>query len=104
MREEDKRVLVSSKEIVVTEEIHCLIVILVTRHDKHGARLGLERHNWDLPAIWFGLGEGLFLVCIELGFKESLGENLEERLLRGKTNVVLALRPIESQSTALATS
>ena len=94
--EEYERVLVTTKELVFSEECDSLIVILKACHHKHGARLSLLRYQCFFATIRANIGQRLHVVCVHLSFKESFSEDLEKRFLWGKIYIVLALRPIET--------
>ena len=79
-------------------------MILEACHHKHGACLCLFRHYGFFSTIGADLSRWLHIVSIHLSSKESLSEDLEERFLWGKIDIVLPFRSIEAEPAALASS
>ena len=99
--EKDKVGLLPSEEGIVLEELHCLVMILLACHDKHGACEALWWDNRDGGAVFKLCGVWGELVCIHLCLVEALGEDLEERLVAWKSDVEFALGTIESETATL---
>ena len=101
--EEHKVLLLASEESIVFEELHSLVVILPACHDKHRALEALRWNDWHSCAILeLGRVRGK-LMRVHLSLVEALGQDLEERLVAGKSNVKLAFRSIETKSASLST-
>ena len=79
-------------------------MVLKARHNKHGACLSCFWYYSFFVAVGANIGRRLHIVRVHLSSKESFSEDLEERFLWRKVDIVLALGSIEAESTALATS
>jgi len=83
--EEHKRVLMTSKEIVLVEEFNCLCMVNRARHNHELAFLDIFRKLFSI-------------VCFHLRPKESLSEYLEDTLAARKANIKHALWVLKSKS------
>ena len=79
-------------------------MILKACHHKHGARLCLFWHHSFFMTIGANIGQWLHIVSVHLRSKESFSEDLEERFLWWKIDIVLPLRSIEAEPATLTTS
>jgi len=94
--EEYELVRIAAKEVVFIEEAHRLSMVLMARHHKEFAFLGRHRHPSHIATISTPNSHRLRVMRFELGTHEALSEDLKERFLRRKADVILSFGPGEA--------